>query len=87
MADNVLVTRGLCKRYGATMAVDHVDLRVEHGQIYGLVGKNGAGKTTVIKMLSCLTPPRRAGRAEGKSSYSGRPTRVLSAGCGNGWAQ
>ena len=44
MADNVLVTRGLCKRYGATMAVDHVDLRVEHGQIYGLVGKNGAGK-------------------------------------------
>ena len=36
MADNVLVTRGLCKRYGATMAVDHVDLRVEHGQIYAV---------------------------------------------------
>ena len=40
MAENVLVTRGLCKRFGTAMAVDHVDMRVERGQIYGLVGKN-----------------------------------------------
>ena len=57
MADNVLVTRGLCKRYGATMAVDHVDLRVEHGQIYGLVGKNGAGKTTLMRMITSQSRP------------------------------
>lgn len=57
MADNVLVTRGLCKRYGSATVVDHVDLRVEHGQIYGLVGKNGAGKTTLMRMITSQSSP------------------------------
>ena len=57
MAENVLVTRGLCKRFGTSMAVDHVDMRVERGQIYGLVGKNGAGKTTLMRMITSQSFP------------------------------
>ena len=57
MAEYVLVTRALTKRYGAAAAVDGVDLAVEKGQIYGLVGRNGAGKTTIIRMLTAQTVP------------------------------
>jgi len=50
-------TRGLTKRYGDLVAVDHLDLDVHAGQIYGLLGQNGAGKTTTILMLLGLTEP------------------------------
>jgi ABC-2 type transport system ATP-binding protein len=43
--------RGLVKRYGEIAAVDHVDLTVEEGDIYGYLGPNGAGKTTTLRML------------------------------------
>ena len=43
MANEILVTRGLTKRYGNHLAVDHVELSIQKGQIYGLVGRNGAG--------------------------------------------
>ena len=49
MAENVLVTRSLTKRYGGTAVVDQVDLTLPKGEIYGLVGRNGAGKTTIIR--------------------------------------
>lgn len=42
MTQEVLVTHGLTKRYGNRPVVDQVDLKVEKGQIYGLVGRNGA---------------------------------------------
>ena len=51
MTENVLVTRALTKRYGNTTVVDGVDMTLEKGQIYGLVGRNGAGKTTIIRMV------------------------------------
>jgi ABC-2 type transport system ATP-binding protein len=57
MANEILVTRGLTKRYGNHLAVDHVELSIQKGQIYGLVGRNGAGKTTIIRMFPCLAPP------------------------------
>ncbi len=57
MAENVLVTRRLCKQYGPAIAVDHIDMRIEKGQIYGLVGKNGAGKTTLIRMITSQSVP------------------------------
>ena len=57
MAENVLVTRGLTKRYGSHLAVDHVDLTIPKGEIYGLVGRNGAGKTTIIRMAAAQTVP------------------------------
>jgi ABC-2 type transport system ATP-binding protein len=50
-------TRGLTKRYGELVAVDHLDLEVQSGEIFGLLGQNGAGKTTTILMLLGLTEP------------------------------
>lgn len=48
---------GLTKRYGDLTAVDRLDLDVREGECLALLGVNGAGKTTVIRMLSCLTRP------------------------------
>jgi ABC-type multidrug transport system ATPase subunit len=50
-------TSGLTKRYGAVTAVDHLDLRVERGEIFGFLGPNGAGKTTTMRMLLGLVRP------------------------------
>ena len=50
-------TEHLSKRYKDILAVDRLDLTVEQGELFALLGVNGAGKTTAIKMLSCLTRP------------------------------
>jgi ABC-2 type transport system ATP-binding protein len=50
-------TDGLTKRFGSFTAVDHVDLTVNNGEIYGFLGPNGAGKTTGIRMLCTLLIP------------------------------
>jgi ABC-type multidrug transport system ATPase subunit len=47
----MIVTRGLTKRYGRVLAVDHVDLDVRPGDRYGFLGPNGSGKTTLVRML------------------------------------
>ena len=56
MHDIVLDIQGLTRRYGALAAVDNVSLTVNSGEIFGLLGSNGAGKTTMIKMLTTLLP-------------------------------
>jgi ABC-2 type transport system ATP-binding protein len=49
--------RGLVKRYKEVLAVDHVDLNVRTGDVYGFLGPNGAGKTTTLRMaLGLITP-------------------------------
>lgn len=53
----VIETHGLTKRYGKVVAVDGLDLRIEAGEVYGLLGPNGSGKTTTILMLLGLTEP------------------------------
>jgi ABC-2 type transport system ATP-binding protein len=58
--------RGLRKAYGRSVALDGVDLRVEPGKILGLLGRNGAGKTTALKAILGLTP------CEGELSVLGR---------------
>jgi ABC-2 type transport system ATP-binding protein len=50
-------THGLVKRYGEIVAVDHVDLNVEQGDVFGYLGPNGAGKTTSLRMLLGLIRP------------------------------
>src|ERR1051325_5604866 len=59
--------RGLVKRYGHITAVDHVDLTVEPGDVYGFLGPNGAGKTTTLRMLLGLIRPD-----EGEARLFGR---------------
>jgi len=49
--------RGLVKQYGEIVAVDHVDLTVERGDVFGYLGPNGAGKTTSLRMLLGLIRP------------------------------
>jgi ABC-type uncharacterized transport system ATPase subunit len=48
---------GLTKQFGTFRAVDNATLQVGYGEIYGLLGANGAGKTTIIKMLCGLLAP------------------------------
>ena len=50
-------TDGLVKQYKNITAVDSLNLEVKQGELFSLLGVNGAGKTTAIKMLSCLTSP------------------------------
>ena len=50
-------TSALTKRYGDLIAVDRLELEVGQGELFALLGVNGAGKTTAIKMLSCLSRP------------------------------
>ena len=57
----VIETKALCKQYGSRMAVDHVELHVPQGCVYGFIGPNGAGKSTTMKMLLGLIHPT-AGR-------------------------
>jgi ABC-2 type transport system ATP-binding protein len=52
-----VAVRGLTKRYGSLSAVDHLDLAIERGQLYGFLGPNGAGKTTTIRMILGLIHP------------------------------
>ena len=66
----VIQTMGLSKRYKDQWAVDHLDLRVEQGDIYGFIGQNGAGKSTTLKLLCGLANP-----TEGEALIFDRPVR------------
>jgi ABC-2 type transport system ATP-binding protein len=54
---HAIVARGLTKRFGKLVAVDHIDLTVERAQVYGFLGPNGSGKSTTIRMLCGLMLP------------------------------
>ena len=53
----IVEASGIVKRFGSLTAVDHVDLKVKKGEIYGFLGPNGAGKTTTVRMLSTIDFP------------------------------
>ncbi|MBN8442206.1 MAG: ABC transporter ATP-binding protein [Thauera sp.] len=73
----VIVARGVKKHYGAIRAVDGVDLEVGAGELFGLIGHNGAGKSTMFKMMLGLIPA-----SEGEIRIDG----ALVTGAGNGKA-
>lgn len=55
--EKILETKGLCKNFGTTRALQSVDLSLEPGKIIGLLGPNGSGKTTLIKLANGLIRP------------------------------
>lgn len=55
--NNAIEVHDLCKRYGNVTALSQLQLAVHEGEMLALLGVNGAGKTTAIKLLSCLTSP------------------------------
>ena len=57
MSEILLQTKGLTKKFGNYKAVDHVDLHIKRGAVYGFIGRNGAGKTTFLKMICGLSKP------------------------------
>src|SRR5271154_2309968 len=58
----MICVEGISKRFGATQALDHVDLAVESGRVLALLGPNGSGKTTLIRILTTFLKPD-SGRA------------------------
>jgi branched-chain amino acid transport system ATP-binding protein len=65
---DVLVARGITKRFGGLVAVDSVDMTVPRGAIAGLIGPNGAGKTTFFNMIAGIYEP-----TEGEIFFEGKP--------------
>lgn len=57
MTDAVAETRDLTRRFGATVAVDGLDIVIPRGVVYGLLGPNGSGKTTAMRMLTGILTP------------------------------
>ncbi len=60
-ATPAIATQELTKRYGSVLAVDHLTIEVELGEIFGFLGPNGAGKTTTMRMLLGLVKPSSGG--------------------------
>ena len=69
-------TTQLVKQYKNLTAVDKLDLEIRQGELFSLLGVNGAGKTTVIKMLSCLTKPTSGDAIVGGYSITNEPVQV-----------
>lgn len=57
MKEYLLTTRDLTKRYGHQKAVDRVSVHIRKGAVYGLIGRNGAGKTSFLRMIAGLSRP------------------------------
>jgi len=66
MPEPMIEARGLCRRFGDALAVDHVEFAVHRGEIFGFLGPNGAGKSTTVRLLTGYLPP-----SEGRALLAG----------------
>ena len=71
-----IVATQLAKRYKQLTAVNNLNLEIQQGELFSLLGVNGAGKTTAIKMLSCLTSPTAGDATVGGYSITQSPDQV-----------
>ena len=67
----IIETRQLCKNFGPTIALNHVDLKFYRGQITGLIGENGSGKSTITSILAGMQ-----GATSGEIYYKGELHKV-----------
>ena len=74
MSEIILKIRGLTQQFKGVLAVDHINMDLEKGRIYGLIGTNGAGKSTVVNMISGNLLP-----TEGEIIFNGRNVEHLDA--------
>jgi branched-chain amino acid transport system ATP-binding protein len=82
---SLLETHGLSITFGGLRAVDHLDLRIEHGQLVGIIGPNGAGKTTAIDGITGFVPTSGRITFDGDSIEGLPPHRRARAGLGRTW--
>ena len=64
----LLMMEGMSRRFGATVALNGVDLNVKLGEVHAIVGENGSGKSTLMRILAGAISPD-----SGKMSLAGRP--------------
>ncbi len=76
MTDHWIIAEGLVKRFGNTMAVNGVDLKVRPGTVLGMLGPNGSGKTTTVRMLATLLKPDAGHAAVGGYDIRTQPHQV-----------
>lgn len=79
----VLEVKDMCKNFGATIALNHVDIQLRKGEIRGLIGENGSGKSTVSSIIAGMQPA-----TSGEMVYKGKPwkpkTMLEASDCGIG---
>ena len=81
LLDVILRTEGLTKRFDRLTAVDHLDLEVREGEVFGFLGPNAAGKTTTLRLLCALIAPN-SGTAEVAGYRLGRDDEKIRAAVG-----
>ena len=75
---DVVEVRDLVKRFGSVVAVDHVSFSIRAGDIFGILGPNGSGKTTTIRMLCGLMRPTQGTAVVAGADIATEPEKVKS---------
>src|SRR5690625_1991942 len=57
MSEHILRTHKLSKKYGNDFAIENINITIKKGEIYGLIGQNGAGKSTMLRLVTGLAFP------------------------------
>jgi branched-chain amino acid transport system ATP-binding protein len=81
MSTPILETKGLCRSFGAVIAAKDINVRIEAGEVVGVIGSNGAGKTTFINMVTGYLPPSSGDiRFEGHTLIGKAPRKIIRMG-------